>query len=311
MKAVILAAGEGKRMKPLSDRMPKMMLPILDKPFLEYILTEIREAGIKEMVIVISPRNGGPIREYFGDGSRLGLNIEYALQEQRKGTADAIARARDFLDTEYFLVHYGDSLTNINLPKTLLENFTEGADAFLTLREESDTSRYGVAKFNGEDITEIVEKPPKGEEPSSMVMVGVFLLRTKSFFDSLETEFKHGKEEFPAQYILRNGGKVRGWVFSGKRVDLGKPEDLLNASRLLSEKFSLGKSFAGKSVSAGKNSVIKNSFVNSNTSVGENTFVEGSYVMGNCRIGDNCRVRNSVVCCDMEDGETLENGLKA
>lgn len=312
MKAVILAAGEGKRMKPISDKMPKMMIPVLDRPFLEYILMEIKETGITEVVIVTSPKNKDFIKDYFQDGSRMGLKIDYAIQGQRKGTADAISKAKDFLDTEYFLVHYGDSLTSINLPLSLLENFKkeDGLDAYLTLREEPNTSRYGVAKFQGEDVVEIVEKPEKGKEPSNMVMVGVFILRTKSFFDSIEgVKFEYRKEEFPAQYVILNGGRVRGWVLSAKRVDLGKPEDIINASRLLQQKLSSRATdcYTGENVTTGKNCVIKNSFVNSGTKIGENSVLENSYVMGKCRIGENCRIKNSIICCDVGDSETIED----
>lgn len=313
MKAVVLAAGEGKRMKPVSDVMPKMMIPVLDRPFLEYVLMEIREAGIREVVLVVSKINGHAIREYFGNGARIGMMIEYALQEQRNGTADAISKAGLYLDCEYFLVHYGDSLTDNSLPSMLVRNFEKetGLDAFLTMRKERETQRYGVARFEGRDIAEIIEKPAPGKEPSKMVMMGAFILRTKSFFGSIKgIDFEYGKEQFPVQYILKNGGRVRGWTFSGKRVDLGKPEDIINASRLLMKKFYRGcDSYTGKNVTLGKNSKITKSFVNSNTKIGNSSTIENSYVMGNCAIGNDCAVRNSVVCRNLADGMVLESGV--
>lgn len=313
MKAVVLAAGEGKRMKPVSNIIPKMMIPVLDRPFLEYVLMEIKGAGIMDVVLVVSPKNGSAIREYFGDGKRLGMKIEYAMQEQRNGTAHAISRARECLDCEYFLVHYGDSLTDNSLPSMLVRNFKKEKelDAFLTLREERETQRYGVARFEGRDITEIVEKPPAGTEPGKMVTMGTFVLKTKSFFDSIGgVNFVYGKEQFPAQYILKRGGMVRGWSFSGKRVDLGKPEDIISASRLVMKKLSMGiGSYTGKNVNLGENSEIKDSFVNGNTKIGNNSLLENSYVMGNCTIGKNCKVKNSIVCRDLADGTVLENGV--
>jgi len=310
MKAVVLAAGEGKRMKPISDKIPKMMIPILDKPFLEYVLMEIKKAGIKDIVIVISPKNGDKIKDYFQDGKKLGLNINYVLQEKRNGTADAISKAKKYLDTEYFLVHYGDSLTETNLPLKLLKNFKKESDldTYLTMRKEENTSRYGVARFEGKNIAEIVEKPEKGKEPSNMVMMGVFILKTKSFFDSIEgIKFEYEKMEFPAEYIIKKGGKVRGWIFSGKRVDMGNPADIISASKLLASKLSCGNFYIGKNVSFGECSEIKNSFVNSNTKIGKNSILENSYVMGNCKIGNNCKIKNSIICCDIEDEKNLEN----
>lgn len=316
MKAVILAAGEGKRMRPVSDKIPKIMIPILDKPFLEYIIMELKEAGIKDIIIVVSQKNGDFIKDYFKDGGGMGLKIDYVVQEHRNGTADAISRARKYLeDCDYFLVHYGDSLTNVNLPLKLIENFKkhENLDAYLTLREEENTSRYGVVKFEGKNIVDIIEKPEKGKEPSNMVTVGIFILKTKSFFDSIKgMGFEYGKEEFPAEYIIRKGGKVRGFLFSGKRVDLGKPVDILNTTKLVMLKFFSSDSdyYIGEKVITGKNSIIKESFINRDTSIGENFMLENSYVMGNCTIGNNCRVKNSIICCDLEDGEVVEDEVR-
>ncbi len=314
MQAVILAAGEGKRMKPISDEVPKMMIPILDRPFLEYILLEIKDAGITDMVIVVSPKSRGPIESYFGDGSTLGLKINYAVQHERKGTAHAISKAQEFLKDEYFLVHYGDSLTETSLPKSLVENFKKNGevDAYLTLREEKDTWRYGVVKFDGDRIKDIVEKPEKGKEPSNMVMVGVFILKRESFFRAIrDVEFVKGKEEFPAKYILKNNGKVKGWLFSGKRVDLGWPHDILNASRLLSRKLFNNDHYIGKNISIGENSVVKNSFVNSNAKIGENCILENSYVMGECSIGDGCEIIDSVIWRGVESGKKVKGEVVA
>lgn len=311
MQAIILAAGEGKRMKPVSDILPKVMIPILDKPFLEYVLNEIKEAGINDVVIVVSPKGYEVVKKYFGNGEKLGMKIHYTLQKERRGTAHAIWCAKEFLKDEYFLVRYGDSLTEVNLSAELVKKFEkEGeVDAYLTLRREEETWRYGVIKFDGEKIVDIVEKPDKGKEPSKIVTVGAFILRGKAFFKATENE-RFEREEFPAKYIINNGGIVRGWVFSGRRVDLGYPEDIINASKLLSFKLLSSNKYIGN-IRVGENTVIKNSFVNSNTEIGKNCILENSYIMGNCKIGDNCIVRNSIVCCNLENGEIIENGVAA
>ncbi len=309
MQAVILAAGEGKRMKPVSDILPKVMIPILDKPFLEYVLNEIKEAGINDAVIVVSPKSYEIVRKYFGNGEKLGMKIHYTLQKERRGTAHAIWCAKEFLKDEYFLVRYGDSLTEVNLSAELVKKFEkEGeVDAYLTLRREEETWRYGVIKFDGKKIVDVIEKPDKGKEPSKMVTVGAFILRREEFFKAMENE-RFEREEFPAKYIINSGGVVRGWVFSGRRVDLGHPKDIINASKLLSFKLFSSNKYIGN-IRVGENTVIKNSFVNSSTEIGKNCILENSYIMGNCKIGDNCIVRNSIVCCNLENGEIIENGV--
>jgi len=241
MKAVVLAAGEGKRMKPACPTMPKMMMPFHGKPFLEYVLTELKEAGIEDVILVIHPSNGFHIEDYFGDGSDYGMNIQYVLQKERRGPAHAIAIAKDLIDTEHFLVHYGDSMTNINLPRKLVKNFIkDGLDAYLALREVKIPSRYGIVKFQDDKIIDIVEKPPEGSEPSRIATIGIFIMKTKSYFDSIkDVKFDKGREEFPVEYILRKKGKVKGWVFSGSRVDLGKPSDIGTASELLAVKLGM------------------------------------------------------------------------
>ena len=308
-----MAAGEGKRMKPISDLIPKIMIPILDKPFLEYVLTEIKSVGISDIVLVVSPKNRDYIKKYFSDGSEFGLKIDYAIQEERKGTAHAISKARKFLDTEYFLVHYGDSLTETNMPSELLKNFKKesGLDAYLTMREEENTSRYGVVKFEGHDIVEIVEKPPKGNEPSNMVMIGLFILKTESFFNSIkDVEFVKGKEEFPAHYILEKGGKVRGWVFHGKRIDLGKPEDIIHTSRLVMRKYHpQKKNHLGGGVE-NKNCMMKNCFVSRGAVIGKDAVIENSYISEGCEIGENCEVKDSVIFSDLKDGEVVSNEVR-
>ncbi|UCG95583.1 MAG: nucleotidyltransferase family protein [archaeon] len=241
MKAVVLAAGEGRRMKPACPVMPKMMMPFHGKAFLEYILKELKEAGITEVVVVVHPSNGHYIRNHFSDGKAFGMKMEYAVQKERKGPAHAIAVAKELIDTEYFLVHYGDSMTNVNLPKKLMENFMEdGLDAYLALREVKEASRYGIVKFEADEIVDIVEKPPKGTEPSKIATIGIFIMKTRAYFDSIrDVKFERGREEFPVEYILRKKGRVKGWIFSGKRVDLGKPSDINTAKELISEKLEL------------------------------------------------------------------------
>jgi dTDP-glucose pyrophosphorylase len=160
--AVILAAGEGKRMMPLSKKIPKEMLPVLDRPFMSYNLDYLEDAGIRNVAIVTSPKKEF-IARYYGRKYKK-IKLFYFIQKEQLGPAHAILSAESFLkNKEFFLVQYGDSLTEINLPRETITRFKREKgkiDAFLSLRPVEDPSRYGVVKFDimGK-IVDIIEKP--------------------------------------------------------------------------------------------------------------------------------------------------------
>ncbi|MBI2040978.1 MAG: HAD-IA family hydrolase [DPANN group archaeon] len=236
MKAVILAAGEGKRMRPISDKIAKEMIPIFGRPFMHYQLERLRDAGISEAIIVLSPKKEY-IKKELGD-SVSGVKIKYAVQNEQLGTADSIFQCREYLSgEEFFLVQYGDSLAETNLVKDVLDAFNKnktGISSFLAIRKTTDPSRSGIAKFDESGkITAIVEKPKPEEAPSNYAVLGTYIMSTK-FFDVVKNEkFEYGREQFPPQYLLRAGHKAGSYVFDGLRVDLGTPADIENTKKLI------------------------------------------------------------------------------
>jgi len=312
--ALILVAGEGKRMLPLSQKIPKEMLPVLDRPFMSYNLDYLEEAGIRNVAIITSPKKEF-IRRYYGRRYKK-IKLFYFTQKEQFGPAHAILSAENFLkNKEFFLVQYGDSLTEINLPRETISRFKkeEGKiDAFLSLRPVEDPSRYGVVKFDiTGKIVDIVEKPKPEEAPSKIATVGTFILNSKSYFDKVKgAEF--GKvEQFPAYYVLKDGN-VKGWVFYGERVDLGFPKDLIQASKLIVNSHGgilVRKNsvidisvkikppvYIGDGCKIGRNCIIgPNAFIGRNTVIRENTEIQESYVMGNCFIGKGCLIKNTII----------------
>jgi|GEM_PF-1065480 len=312
--AVILAAGEGKRMIPLSKKIPKEMLPVLDRPFMSYNLDYLEDAGIRNVAIVTSPKKEF-IRRYYGRRYKK-IKLFYFTQKEQLGPAHAILSAESFLkNKEFFLVQYGDSLTEINLPRETISRFKKEKgkiDAFLSLRPVDDPSRYGVVKFDimGR-IVDIVEKPKPEEAPSKIATVGTFILNSESYFNSVkEAEFGKG-EQFPAHYVLKNGN-AKGWVFYGERVDLGFPRDLIQASKLIvnshggilvKENSIIDISvkikppvYIGNGCRIERNCIIgPNAFIGRNTIIRENTEIQESYVMGNCSIGKGCLIQNTII----------------
>ena len=234
---IVLAGGEGKRMSQLNTATPKEMLPILGKPALSLILENIKEAGIKTIILVISKRKEAIIKNYFKEAWN-GLKIEYAFQEAQNGPADAISKAIPLVNTKYFLVQYGDSLASINIAKELVEilNKNQDSSGILAIRKVDDPSRYGIIKFENNEIVDIIEKPKKEDAPSEFATMGTFILNTNKYKKAIKNaKYEYGKEYFPAKYLLNKKNKLQTYIFKGKRVDMGKPEDLFNASLLFSK----------------------------------------------------------------------------
>ncbi|MCE8422749.1 MAG: NTP transferase domain-containing protein [Candidatus Methanoperedens sp.] len=154
MKAVILAAGKGTRMGPLTENRPKVMLPIVNRPLLEHIILTLKIAGIREFFIVVGYCKE-KIIEYFGNGSGLGIRIEYIEQKSLKGTADAIAVAKDFVNGRFFVAN-GDVMAGLSDIKKMI--YANG-DVVLAAKKVANPGQYGVIYVKGNKILKIVEKP--------------------------------------------------------------------------------------------------------------------------------------------------------
>src|SRR5512137_1170778 len=165
MQAIILAAGEGSRMRPLTASRPKVMLPVAGRPFLEHIILRARAAGADRIVLVVGYCSDA-VRSYFGDGSSLGLKIEYALQDKQLGTGHALMAARDLAD-DSFLVLNGDVLPD----EPSLRSLASRLPAVSAIRVE-DPRRYGVFSSHQGRLTLVVEK--SNSPPSNLANAGIY-----------------------------------------------------------------------------------------------------------------------------------------
>jgi UDP-N-acetylglucosamine diphosphorylase / glucose-1-phosphate thymidylyltransferase / UDP-N-acetylgalactosamine diphosphorylase / glucosamine-1-phosphate N-acetyltransferase / galactosamine-1-phosphate N-acetyltransferase len=239
LKAVILAAGKGTRMKDLAAARPKHLIPLDGKPVLEHVVTRLKEAGISEQVIVIG-HLGAMIRDYFGDGSRFGIKIEYSVQEQLTGTGSALHAARAEASDGPFLTTFGDIVTPADTYRLLLREFqTAPSDALLLLNRVEDPYR-GAAVYIEEAgrITQIVEKPPKGSSSTNWNQAGVFIF-TPIIFEYIEKLAPSPRGEYELTQataaMLGDGLNVRGCRLKGEWCDVGTPEDIAAAERIVSE----------------------------------------------------------------------------
>lgn len=175
MKALLLAAGEGTRLRPLTDSLPKPMMPVAGQPLLEHLVSLVRSHGVTEIAINLH-YCGDAITEYFGDGSAFGVRIAYSYEEALLGSAGAAKRLERFFD-EAFLVLYGDVLTDIDVTQLAELHRRTAAMATLAVYEVDEPSRCGMVELDGAGrVQRFVEKPLPGEIESSLANAGIYCL---------------------------------------------------------------------------------------------------------------------------------------
>ena len=182
MKAVVLAAGEGQRLEPLTNLRPKPMVPIANQPLLEYVIDSVSDAGIDEIVLVVGYKRER-LQTYFGDGHRWGVDIEYAVQEKQLGTGHAVLQAEDHVDDE-FLVLNGDRIITANLVEQLVEKRRNSDETVMAVTRADDPTEYGVVTLDGDRVSGITEKPRATAAPSDIVNAGVYAF-DQSVFDAI------------------------------------------------------------------------------------------------------------------------------
>lgn len=245
MKGVILAGGVGSRLRPLTHTRPKQLVPIVNKPVLQYVIEDLRNAEIDEICIVLGVVGGEQIRNRFGDGSNLGVNITYAHQSEPLGPADAVAEAESFVGDESFVVYFGDTFVSSRITQELVSSFDETTDdAALAFQHVDEPSRYGVPKFNDDEPVRILEKP--SDPPTNLAYVGVFVL-SPVVFEVIRRQDKHktGEVEITETLdrLVNHGYEVSWELIDGVWRDVGTPQDVVKTNELLLE--SLEKSHDG------------------------------------------------------------------
>jgi bifunctional UDP-N-acetylglucosamine pyrophosphorylase/glucosamine-1-phosphate N-acetyltransferase len=305
MRAVILAAGKGTRLEPLTEGTPKVMLPLAGKPILEYILEAAKEAGITDVTLVVGYREED-IRDYFGNGSKFELKIGYITQKKRLGTAHAVAQARSGED---FIVMNGDALVSSKIIEKVISAH-EGA-ATLALKRVKNPEDYGVVRLEGERVEEIVEKPR--EFVSDLACIGVNAFSPR-IFEAIERTEKSERGEYELtssiEILIKEGEFVKGVEVQGKWLDIGNPWSYLDANQDVLKNLKPG--IEGKveedvsiegNLTLGEGSVVKSGtyiegpvYIGKNSSIGPNTYLRAFATIGdNCHIGAGVEVKNSII----------------
>ncbi|MFC1976739.1 bifunctional sugar-1-phosphate nucleotidylyltransferase/acetyltransferase [Chloroflexota bacterium] len=282
MKAVILAAGEGHRMRPLTYIRPKVMLPIANKPILEHLIIEAGKAGIREFIFIVGYHDE-QVRQYFENGDKWKVKIDYCTQRKQLGTADALKMVEGLVDGNFLMIN-GDIIVD----QKDINSLTNGNANTMSVVEVEDTRGLGLVELGEDRVVHIYEKVEK--PPSHMANAGLYLF-TPDMFAAISQTSKSPRGEYEItdslQLLIDQGygisyQKIDYWL------DLSYPWELLPANEFLLvgvEAQNLGE-------------VEENVVMKGVVSVGKGTIVRsGSYIVGpvmigqNCDIGPNCYIR--------------------
>lgn len=230
MKAVILSGGQGTRLHPVTQgRFPKPMAPLAGRPILEYLLRRLREDGVEEVCLTLQCM-GGQIRDFFGDGSALGLALTYREEREPLGTAGAVRGCMDFIGNEDFLVLSGDGVFDFSL-RPLMEAMQREPDgAAIVLSPQRVPTRFGTALTDASGrIRSFVEKPAWPQVVTDLVNTGIYGLSPAVMERVPEgVPYDFGRELFPA--LLREGVPLTGVTMAGYWRDLGDPASYFRAN---------------------------------------------------------------------------------
>ncbi|MDD5644836.1 MAG: nucleotidyltransferase family protein [bacterium] len=240
MKAVILAAGKGKRMKDLTRDCPKPMLEAHGSPILEYIILSLKNMGIKEILIITGYR-AEVIEGYFKNGIRFGVNITYKHQLVQDGTGKAPELAMDFIGNSPFLLSYGDVLTTHDNYPMIADYFNEtGCSALLSLKKVRDVSGGGAVALGPDGrVSGLIEKPKSGTAVSDLENAGIYIFKPEIFdYTSKLKKSVRGEYELTDAIIMmiESGLDVRGYELQGYWGDIGVPEALLELRKIIDQK---------------------------------------------------------------------------
>jgi glucose-1-phosphate thymidylyltransferase len=327
MKAIILCAGKGTRLRPLTYTSAKHLIPLANKPALEYGIEKIKECGIDEIGIIIGEETGEDIKREMGDGRKWNVHISYIMQEEPLGLAHAVKVARDFLQDEPFLMFLGDNLLKNGIDQ-YRKKFEQGEmQAFVLLTHVENPQQFGIVELDNKKIVRMVEKPK--QPPTDLALIGVYFFDKviHKAIDHIKPSTRGELEITDAiQWLVDNQYAVEAEIIEGWWKDTGKPEDIIEANRLILEDVHrdlknatiddqskvFGRINLAEGVEVihstilgpvviGKNARIVKSYIGPFTSLSEgvrveNSEIEYSIIMSNTHINNvNCRMQNCLI----------------
>ena len=317
MQALILAGGEGTRLRPLTIYTPKPVVPIVNRPFLYYQLELLKRAGIKEITLSLSYQPN-KIADIFGDGDENGLKIHYAVEASPLGTAGAYKNAQEHL-TQTAVVFNGDILTGINIADVIAYHREKNAAATIVLTPVENPSAYGLVETESDGrVRRFLEKPKPEEITCNTINAGIYVLEPHILnYIPAGEKFSFEYQLFPA--LLANNEPFYAYTMSGYWMDIGTPQrylqandDLINgritsfdadrkplhSTGPLSESEPVkidSRSVIDPTCSIKPGAEITNSVLGANCVIEERAKIENSVLLSGARVGKAAEIRNSVI----------------
>jgi len=304
MKAVVMAGGEGTRLRPLTSNRPKPLVPILNKPCMQHSIELLKRYGVDEIIVTLYYL-ANELQGYFGDGSDLGVKFHYTIENSPLGTAGSVKQAHDLLKDDTFIIVSGDALTDLNVQKALEFHRRKGSVATIILQHVENPLEFGVVITDDDGrVRRFLEKPSWGEVFSDTVNTGMYILEPR-ILDYMEdgVNCDWSQDIFPQ--LLENDEPMFGYIMDEYWTDVGSLQQYRQAQyEMLQGKTSLPIEghIEGKDIYVGENTHIDPSaLLTGPVLIGKNcTIKAGVHIGPDTVIGDNCLI---------EDGATLQKAI--
>ncbi len=340
MKAVVMAGGFGTRIQPLTNSIPKPMLPIMNRPMMEHTILNLRDLGITEFIVLLYFKPD-IIKDYFKDGSAWGINITYVVPDDDYGTAGAVKKAQEYIGNENFIIISGDLVTDFDFQKIFDYHKAKQSKLTITLTSVDNPLEFGVVIANEEGrIEKFLEKPSWGEVFSDTINTGIYIIEPEILdYIPKNENFDFGKDLFPL--LMRKGVELMAGHAQGYWRDVGNPEsyrdvyeDILSGKMKLNlggeaikypegvliceedDRFDesieiVGIVILGKNVTIKRGSKLSNVVIGDNVTVGGSSKIRNTVIWNDVTIGRNATLDGCVICNHNQIGKnvTAKSGL--
>lgn len=302
LKGLVLSGGAGTRLRPLTHTSAKQLVPVANKPVLFYGLEALRDAGIREVGIIVGDTRA-EIEEAVGDGSKFGLEITIIPQVAPLGLAHAVLTAEEFLGDSSFVMYLGDNLLRDGITGLVEEFRATAPDAMILLQHVEEPEHYGIAELDGDTVVRLVEKPK--HPTSDLALVGVYLF-THAIIESAKAIKPSWRNELEITDAIQNmvdrGLRVEPHIVNGWWKDTGQVGDMLEANRLILDvqRRRIDGEVDDESIIDGrvvieKGAKVVRSTVRGPAVIGAGTVIEDAYVGPYSAISDNCHVSHAEI----------------
>jgi mannose-1-phosphate guanylyltransferase len=330
ISAVILAGGEGTRLRPLTNNRPKPLLPILGKPCVEYVIRSLVDAEVGTAYLTCGYRSQDMV-EQLGNGRQFGLDMRFAFEDHPAGTAGAVKLLEKELGSTIVVVS-GDVLADVDLRSLVALHRKKGALATMALTTVDRPEEFGIVGLDDDGrIVRFKEKPKTEEVFSNLINAGIYVLEKRALRDIPEGEkYDFSKQLFPK--LLERSEPLYGMPLSGLWKDIGRPRDLLDANLKMAERKGVpmevpgascsgkivatsfralgcsieGPAYIGEGAVIGSGSRLASCAVGDRVVTGEGTVISDSFLMGGCSLGDGCVINGSLLGKGCRIGKGVE-----